>query len=156
MVITPSGRKYQDLTPEDMVLVDIYTLKHEGLKPSSELKLHCEIYKNRPEVNAVIHTHQMYGSIVAAAQRDVEVLDSGYARILGTSLVKAAPYALPNTRKITVDTAKALGSANAALMANHGVVCAGKDLENTFEVAITLEKTCEEFIQFHQSKMRAS
>jgi L-fuculose-phosphate aldolase len=155
MVITPSGRKYQDLMPHDMVLVDIYTLKYEGLKPSSELKLHCEIYKNRPEVQAVIHTHQMYGSIVAAAQRDVKVLDTAYAKILGTTVVKAAPYALPNTRKITVETAKALGKAYAALMANHGVVCAGKNLENAFEVAITLEKACEQFIQYHQSQKRA-
>jgi L-fuculose-phosphate aldolase len=155
MVITPSGRKYQDLSPEDMVLVDIYTLKYEGLKPSSELKLHCEIYKNRPEVQAVIHTHQMYGSIVAAAQRDVEVLDAEHAKILGTTVVKAAPYALPNTKKITVETAKALGKANAALMANHGVVCSGINLENAFEVAITLEKACKRFIQFHQSKMLA-
>lgn len=70
MVITPSGRPYDELTPNEMVLVDIYTLKYEGtIKPSSELKLHCEVYKTRPHIQAVIHTHQMYASIVAAAQK---------------------------------------------------------------------------------------
>lgn len=100
MVITPSGRKYDELTPDEMVLVDIYTLKYEGkLKPSSELKLHCEVYKTRPHINAVIHTHQMYASIVAAAQQDVVVLDEAHQKILGGKIIKAAPYALPNTKK---------------------------------------------------------
>jgi L-ribulose-5-phosphate 4-epimerase len=77
MVITPSGRPYAELNPEDMVVVNFYTLAYVGnIKPSSELKLHCEVYKSRPHISAVIHTHQMYASIVAAAQRDVVVLES--------------------------------------------------------------------------------
>lgn len=148
MVITPSGRKYDELTPEEMVLVDIYTLKYEGkLKPSSELKLHCEVYKTRPHINAVIHTHQMYASIVAAAQKDVEVIDETHQKVLGAKVIKAAPYALPNTKKITVETAKAIEQSKAALMSNHGVVCIGENLEDTFEVARTLEKACELFIE---------
>ena len=148
MVITPSGRKYDELTPNEMVLVDIYTLKYEGnLKPSSELKLHCQIYKTKPEIGAVIHTHQMFGSIVAAAQIDVQVLDENHQNILGGKVIKAAPYALPNTKKITMATAKAIENSNAALMSNHGVVCIGKDLEHVFDVARTLEKACELFIE---------
>ena len=148
MVITPSGRKYDELTPNEMVLVDIYTLKYEGnLKPSSELKLHCQIYKTKPEIGAVIHTHQMFGSIVAAAQVDVQVLDENHQNILGGRVIKAAPYALPNTKKITMATAKAIENSNAALMSNHGVVCIGKDLEHVFDVARTLEKACELFIE---------
>jgi L-fuculose-phosphate aldolase len=148
MVITPSDRKYEELTPNDMVLVDIYTLKYEGsIKPSSELKLHCQVYKNRPNINSVIHTHQMYASIVAAAQKDVEVLQKEHQLILGATVIKAAPYALPNTKKITVETENAIEQSNAALMANHGVVCIGTDLENAFEVARTLEKACEVFIE---------
>lgn len=81
MVITPTGRSYNELVPDDMVVVDFYTLKFEGnIKPSSELKLHCQIYKTRPHINAVIHTHQMYASIVAAAQKDVVVLDEAHQK----------------------------------------------------------------------------
>jgi L-fuculose-phosphate aldolase len=153
MVITPSGRKYEELTPNDMVLVDIYTLKYEGnIKPSSELKLHCEVYKTRPHINAVIHTHQLFASIVAAARRDVIVLDEEHQKILGAKIIKAAPYALPNTKKITVDTAKAIEQSNAALMSNHGVVCIGKNLEDVFNVARTLENACELFIQSEKQK----
>ena len=147
MIITPSGRMYDELTPNEMVLVDIYTLKYEGnLKPSSELKLHCQVYKTRPHIKSVIHTHQMYASIVAAAQKNVIVLDEEHQKILGAKIIKAAPYALPNTKKITVETANAIEESNAALMSNHGVVCIGTNLENAFEVARTLEKACELFI----------
>lgn len=153
MVITPSGRKYDELTPNDMVVVNFHTLKYEGhIKPSSELKLHCEIYKTRPHMGAVIHTHQMYASIVAAAQKDVQVYDPEHQKILGGTVIQAAPYALPNTKKITVETAKSVGTTNAALMSNHGVVCAGKDLEEAFTVARTLEKACELFIETAKKK----
>lgn len=147
MVITPSGRDYNELTPSEMVLVNIYTLKYEGnLKPSSELKLHCQVYKTRPHIKSVIHTHQMYASIVAAAQKDVEVIDPQHQQILGSKVIKAAPYALPNSKKITVETAASIEQSNAALMSNHGAVCIGTSLEKTFEVARTLEKACELFI----------
>ncbi|MCZ2394417.1 MAG: class II aldolase/adducin family protein [Chitinophagales bacterium] len=146
MIITPSGRKYDELTPEDMVLVDIYTLKHEGIKPSSELKLHCEIYKTRPHIQSVIHTHQLYASVVASTQNDVEVLDPEHQKILGAKTIKAAPYALPNSKSLTVDTAKAVGSSNAALMSNHGVLCIGTNMDETFKVAHTLEAACKNFI----------
>jgi len=72
MLITPSGRTYEDLTPQDIVLVNYHTSKHEGdIKPSSEKELHCEIYRTRKNIHAVIHTHQMNASTVAAAQREV-------------------------------------------------------------------------------------
>ena len=147
MMITPSGRPYDELTPNDMALVDIYTLKYEGkIKPSSELKLHCQVYKNRAHIRAVIHTHQMNASIVAAAQMEVEVIDETHQKILGGTRIKTAPYALPNTKKITVESERAIEQANAALMANHGVVCIGENLENVFEVARTLELACANFI----------
>ena len=153
MVITPSGRPYAELTPDDMVKVNFYTLEFEGnIKPSSELKLHCEVYKNRPHIHAVIHTHQMYASIVAAAQKDVLVLDPAHQAILGASVIKAAPYALPNSKKITFGTEKAIESANAALMANHGCVCIGTSLEDVFTVCKTLEDACLLYINSFKTK----
>ncbi|MCO5248650.1 MAG: class II aldolase/adducin family protein [Chitinophagales bacterium] len=150
MVITPSGRKYQELEPEDMVIVNFYTLDYEGLKPSSELKLHCEIYKTRPHIQAVIHTHQLFASVVAATQKDVQVLDTKHQEILGAKVIKAAPYALPNSKAITLGTVEAVGKSNAALMANHGVLCIGEDMQHTFEVAHTLEAACKLFIESQQ------
>jgi len=147
MLITPSGRFYEDLTPEDMVLVNFKTDKYdEGRKPSSEFKLHNEIYRTRPEINAVIHTHQMNASTCAAARREVPPVLDDMAQIIGPS-VRVADYALPSTKKIVRVTVKALKGRNAALMANHGAVCVGRDIDEAFVVCQVLEKACKAFIE---------
>jgi len=147
MLITPSGRSYEDLTPEDIVLVNYHTSKHEGtIKPSSEKELHCEIYRTRKNIHAVIHTHQMNASTVAAAHREVPPILDDMAQIIGPT-VRVADYALPSTKKITKKTVKALKGRNAALMANHGAVCIGRDLEEAFVVCQVLEKACKAFIE---------
>ena len=125
MLITPSGRIYEDLDPVDMVLVNFRTDKYdEKKKPSSEFKLHTEIYRSRPKINAVIHTHQMNASTCAAARRVVPPVLDDMAQIIGPS-VRVADYALPSTKKIVRVTVKALKGRNATLMANHGAVCIG-------------------------------
>lgn len=147
MLITPSGRKYEDLTVDDIVLVNINTSEYDGsIKPSSEHKLHSEIYRTRPEINAVIHTHQMNASTCAAARREVPPILDDMAQLIGTS-VRVAPYALPSTSKIVKGTIKALKGRMAALMANHGAVCLGRDIDEAFVVCQVLEKACKAFIE---------
>lgn len=147
MIITPSGRPYEELEPEDMVRVNYLTHKYEGLiKPSSEYKLHTEIYKTRKDVNSVIHTHQMNASTVATARREIPPILDDQAQLLGPS-VRVAPYALPNTKKIVRGTVKALKGRNAALMANHGAVCIGRDIEEAFVSCQVLEKAARAFIE---------
>lgn len=147
MLITPSGRPYEELTTEDIVLVNYHTSRYEGnIKPSSEKELHCEIYRTRKNVNAVIHTHQMNASTVAAAQREVPPILDDMAQIIGPT-VRVADYALPSTKKITKKTVHALKGRNAALMANHGAVCVGRDLDEAFVVCQVLEKACKAFIE---------
>jgi len=147
MLITPSGRTYEDLMPEDIVLVHIDSLKYEGsIKPSSEFVLHAEIYKQRKNINAVIHTHQMNASTVAAAHREVPPILDDMAQIIGPT-VRVADYALPGTKKIVRKTIKALRGRNAALMANHGAVCIGRDMDEAFVVCEVLEKACKAFIE---------
>ena len=147
MLITPSGRTYEELTPADIVLVNYHTSKHEGpILPSSEKELHCEIYRTRKKVHAVIHTHQMNASTVATAHREVPPILDDMAQIIGPT-VRVADYALPSTRKITKKTVKALKGRNAALMANHGAVCVGRDLDEAFVVCQVLEKACKAFIE---------
>ena len=147
MVITPSGRNYEDLTVEDMVSINYRTLKYEGtIKPSSEYKLHAEIYKTRSKIHAVIHTHQMNASTVAAARREVPPILDDMAQIIGPT-VRVAEYALPNTKKLVRATVKALRGRYAALMANHGAVCIGRDMNEAFVVCEVLEKACKAFIE---------
>lgn len=147
MVITPSGRPYEELNPDDMVLVNYRHDKYEGKdKPSSEFKLHTAIYRTRKKANAVIHTHQMNASTVAAARREIPPILDDQAQLLGPS-VRVAPYALPNTKKIVRSTVKALKGRNAALMANHGAVCIGRDIDEVFVCCQVLEKAAKAFIE---------
>lgn len=152
-IITPSGRSYDELTENDLVLVQIDDLSYPpGIKPSSEKGLHAEVYKNRPEVNTVIHTHQINASTCAAARKDIIASDQEFKNVLG-EIVRCASYALPGTGKLKKATGKALGESNAALMANHGAVCVGKTMEDAFTVAKTLERKCEDYIYSEFSKL---
>jgi L-fuculose-phosphate aldolase len=147
MVITPSGKPYEALLPGDMVLVNYRTLAWSGEnKPSSELKLHAAVYKERNDINAVIHTHQASASTVATARREVPPILDDMVQLIGPS-VRVADYALPNTKKIVRKTLIALKGRNAALMANHGAICIGRDMEEAFVVCQVLEKACRVFIE---------
>lgn len=147
MVITPSGREYQDLKPEEMVEVNILTHEYKGnIKPSSEFSMHAEIFKKRPKINAVIHTHPPSASTVAAARREVPPVLDDMAQIIGPT-VKVADYARSSTKKMNKVAMKALQGRMACLLANHGAVCLGRDLEEAFVVSQVLEKACRAFIE---------
>ena len=147
MAITPSGRTYDALQPEDIVFVDLPSRTYQGqVKPSSEYMLHVEIYASRPEIHSIIHTHQMNASTVAAARREVPPILDDMAQIIGPT-VRVAPYAPSGTKKIGRVTLKALKGRNAVLMANHGAVCVGRNLDEAFVVCEILEKACKAFIE---------
>ncbi len=147
MLVTPSGKFYEEITPKDMVLVNFKTNEYQSdIKPSSEFKMHSGIYNDRKDVNAIIHTHQMNASTCAAARREVPAVLDDLAQIVGPS-VRVAEYALSSTNKIVKATVKALKGRNAALMANHGAVCVGRDLDEAFVVCQVLEKGCKAFIE---------
>ncbi|NLH49324.1 MAG: class II aldolase/adducin family protein [Myxococcales bacterium] len=146
-VITPSGRAYEELTPEDMVVVNLLTGQYGGdIRPSAERKLHAAIYRERPDVGGVIHTHQTNASVVAAARREIPPILDDQVQLLGPS-VRCADYALPSTMKTVRACLKALKGRNAALMANHGAVCVGTTLDDAFAACLVLEKTCKAFIE---------
>jgi L-fuculose-phosphate aldolase len=145
-VITPSGRRYENLTPADMVPVKMSDLSHEGkIKPSSEKGLHAEMYRQDGTVMAVIHTHQLHASTVAAARKDITGIGPGQASLLGP-VVRVARYALPGTGKLARATARALQGSRAVLMANHGATCVGTSMKEAFAVAQALEEAAEDFI----------
>jgi len=147
MAVTPSGIMYQDIRPEHIVIVDIITGKWESsVNPSGERKLHAEIYKSRPDVGAVVHTHQLNASVCAAARIPVEVKDRKSAEILKTEKILCGKYGLPGTGKLTRGTVSAIKGSMCALMANHGAVCLGKDIDEAFTVSGELEKVCRNHI----------
>jgi Ribulose-5-phosphate 4-epimerase and related epimerases and aldolases len=146
MAITPTGSDYLRMKAEDIVLVDLETGEASGGKPSSEKGLHAAIYKARPEICAVIHTHSLSASTCAAAHREVPPVLDDLAQIVGPSL-RVADYALPGTAKMGKVVLKALKGRMAALMANHGAVALGRTMEEALVCARVLEKGCRVFIE---------
>lgn len=144
-VITPSGRPYEGLTPDEIVLVNTDDLSYDGdIKPSSEKGIHAEAYKLRPEVNFVIHTHQMQASVISALGFDINEVEPESAKIVGNN-VPVASYGLPGTGKLRAGVVEAIkrSDSKAVIMAHHGALCVGKDYGEAFQVASELEKICE-------------
>lgn len=141
-VITPSGKGYLTLTPEDIVIVTINDLSYDGdVKPSSEKGIHAQCYALRPDVNFVIHTHQTYASIVGLSGLDINNITGKSAEIIGTD-VPIASYGLPGTGKLKKGVVAALkrSDSKAVLMIHHGALCVGTDLDDAFAVANELEE----------------
>lgn len=146
MMVTPSGLNYEDLGPEDMVLVDLDTLKWEGVhKPTSERSLHAGIYLSRPEIGAIVHTHSKYCAIYAACQMPM-LLKGEEGEILGERIL-CAKYALSGTKQLAKQAQKALGQNNAVFLAHHGMIACGEDMERAFANALRLEKIAEASIE---------
>ncbi len=125
---------------DDMVKVNIETLEYEGsLKPTSEKGLHAEVYRQRPDVGAVIHTHSKYCCVFAAAEKDLPIEDAEMQKIFGEQ-VKLAEYALPGTKKLMTNTVKALGQNFGCIMSHHGMAACGADIEVAFDNCVKLEE----------------
>jgi L-fuculose-phosphate aldolase len=146
MLITPSGIEYGTMTSQDIVEVSLKDGSYTGGKPSSERKLHIEIYKIRKGIHGIVHNHASHSSTVAAARREVPPILDDLAQIVGPR-VRVADYALPGTKKLVRKTIKALKGSNAVLLANHGAICIGRDIEETILCCQVLEKACKSLIE---------
>jgi L-fuculose-phosphate aldolase len=146
MLITPSGIEYRTMTPQDIVEVSLKDGSYTGGKPSSEKNLHIAIYNTRRGIHGIVHNHAAHSSTVAAARREVPPILDDLAQIVGPS-VRVADYALPGTKKLVRNTVRTLKGRNAALLANHGAVCIGRDIEQAILCCQVLEKACKSLIE---------
>lgn len=157
-VITPSGIAYEDLTPEKIVLVNIADCTYDGdIKPSSEKGIHAACYALRPEVNFVIHTHQVNASIVSALGRDINNISGEDKDVIGDN-VPIASYGLPGTGKLKKGVIVAItrSDSKAAVMAHHGAVCMGTSYDDAKDVATRLENVCEQFVLNKYAELKGS
>ena len=142
IAITPAGSNKGFMTEDDVVVVDMNGTKLRGNgKPSSEGKMHYEIYKLRPDVQAIIHAHPPFAVGFALAHRDLpdDILPEATI-VLGH--VPCLPYVTPSTMELAREVAQGLAHRNAAFMANHGAITAGVDLEEAYNRMELLEQTC--------------
>ncbi len=148
-VITPSGKPYDTLKPEELVVVNIADCSYDGnIKPSSEKGIHADAYKHRANVNFIIHTHQVRASVVGATGKPISNVPEKYREVLG-DYVPVADYGMPSTgklRKALEQVYVDFDKSKAFLMEHHGAVCLGDSIEDAFIIAETLEKLCKEII----------
>ena len=139
IVITPSGRPYSELTPEDIVVVDADGNLLEGRRPSSELPLHLAIYASRTDVRAIVHTHSLFATACAVAGVAIPPCLEELVQVVGGS-VDVARYALPGTTELAQHAVEALGDKTAALLSNHGAIACGPSLKEALLIAELVEK----------------
>ena len=146
-VITPSGRSYDTLTSADIVVVNIEDGSYEGnVKPSGEKGVHAAVYQMRPGINFVIHTHQSYASALSILGEVIPVKEDADRLILSDES-PCAEYGMYATKKLANAIKLQLQEherSKAILMKYHGALCMGKDYEEAFSAAYTLEKVSKE------------
>jgi L-ribulose-5-phosphate 4-epimerase len=141
LAITPSDYDYMKMLPEDVCVLDFALNMLEGsLKPSVESGMHAAIYKVRPDVNAVVHTHQVYASTLTLIQAPIPALFDEQSRFLGRS-VNIIPYAPSGTGMLANTISKHVRDHNNAyMMQNHGALVFGNDMERAVHNVEILEK----------------
>jgi L-ribulose-5-phosphate 4-epimerase len=139
--ITPSNYDYFKMTPDDVCILDFEQSKIEGhLKPSVESAMHGAIYQVRPDVNAIVHTHQAYVSALTLIKMPIPALFDEQARFLGRG-VDIIPYAPSGTGMLKNTVAKHVKNHNNAfMMQNHGALVFGHDMERAVHNVEILEK----------------
>ncbi len=149
-VITPSGRAYEDLTPDEIVTVNIDDCSYEGeIKPSSEKGVHAAAYRHHPTVDFVIHTHQKAATIVSITGMEIRNVYSEFRDVLGDK-VPTADYAMSTTNALRKKVEMCImmnPGCRAIMLMHHGALCMGDTYEQSFEIAEALEKCCEKVIK---------
>ncbi|MHB8124202.1 MAG: class II aldolase/adducin family protein [Desulfitobacteriaceae bacterium] len=141
--ITPSGMDYLTLEEADLVLINRQGKIIEGFrKPSSEFMMHLAIYSKRSDVLSIVHTHSVYATAHAVARVSIPSIVEDLAQIVGGA-VEVAPYYLTGTQELADTVSIVLADKNAVLLANHGVVGVGRDLDEALKACQVVEKAAQ-------------
>ena len=149
--LTPSGKRYEDLIPEDIVFLslkdeyDNLKLFNSSLNPSSEWRFHQDIYRKKIEAKAIVHAHSPHATAVSVHGKSIPAFHYMIA-LAGGDDIKCAEYATFGTTELSKNINKALEKRKACLMSNHGQVAFGNNLKQAFELAEEVENICHQYI----------
>mgnify|MGYP006212929569 FL=1 len=150
-LLTPSGKRYENLVPEDIVFLalkeeyDNLKLFNTSLNPSSEWRFHQDIYLKKKEAKAIVHAHSSHATAVSAHGKPIPAFHYMIA-LVGGDDIKCAEYATFGTTELSKNIIKALENRKACLMSNHGQVAFGVNLKQAFELAEEVENICHQYI----------
>jgi L-fuculose-phosphate aldolase len=149
--ITPSGKKYETLKPEDIVFLSLNEKKdflswfNSGKNPSSEWRFHQDIYKNKWKAKAIVHAHSTHATAVSTHGKSIPPFHYMIA-LAGGEDIRCSEYATFGTHELSMNIIKALKGRKACLMSNHGQVAYGVNLSKAFELAQEIENICHQYI----------
>jgi L-fuculose-phosphate aldolase len=144
-LITPAGVPYRELTPGQIVLLDLAGHPQPGgARPSSEWRMHAAIYAARPDVSAIVHTHSPRATALACAGRGIPPFH--YMIALAGGEIRCMPYATFGTAEIAGNAVRGLEGRRATLLANHGVMAVGAALREAHSVAVEVENLAHEYL----------
>jgi len=146
LLITPSGTYYETMKEDDVLLMDSEgNIKEGSMKPSVDTIALVYIYKNMPEVNAIIHTHQTYATAVGLIQDKLPAVTTTLSNVtLGE--VNVAPYSSPASINMGIETVEHIDGKRAIILKHHGVVTVGGNLKEAMYAAIYMEDTAKGYL----------
>lgn len=142
VAITPSGIDFFEIQPEDIVIIDLDGKTVEGKRiPSSEWEMHLMPYREREDIDAVIHAHTMYATVLACLHQELPA--THYMIAVAGPTVRCADYATYGSHELAVNAAKAMKDRRAVILANHGILAGANDLLNAFNIIEEIEYCSE-------------
>lgn len=149
-LVTASGVAYEAMKPEHVVEVTLEGGYFGGFLPSSEWRMHLDIYRTRPEAGAVVHVHSPYATALSCLGEDIPAFHYMIA-VAGGDTIRCADYATFGTEALSANMLEALAGRKACLLANHGMICFASDLETALALAVEVETLCQQFVIARQA-----
>ena len=147
MLITPSATPYEAMTPDMIAAMPFdgeYGTWEGPLKPSTEWRFHLDIMRARPDVGAIVHTHSTFATVLSIARKQIPAVHYMIAAF-GGSTIQCAEYARYGTKELSEHALKALEGRNGCLLANHGMIALGANLDKAMWLAVELETISRQY-----------
>jgi L-ribulose-5-phosphate 4-epimerase len=145
IVIKPSSLPYETITPEDVPVIDQDGKVIEGKhKASSEWPMHTLVYRNKPHVMSVVHTHSIYATACSIADIEIPIIQTGLA-IHSSQSIKTVPFEIPGSIELGEKVIEFLSESNVVLLKNHGPLAIGADINFAYDAACAVEQTARMF-----------
>ena len=144
ILITPSGLGYDRLQPDDIVLMQTDGSSSSALLPSSEWRMHRDIYARYPQAGAVLHAHSNFATALACLRIEIPAFHYMIA-VAGGSNIRCADYALFGTQQLSDNMLDALQDRRACLLGTHGMICYHDDLNKVLQLAIEVESLAQQY-----------
>ena len=143
-LVTPSGMAVEEMSAASMVQMQFGGSYEQGKIPSSEWRFHRDILASRADINAVVHTHSMFATTLACLHKDIPPFHYMIA-VTGGDTIRCASYALFGSQALSDNALAALIDRKACLLANHGMIALGRDLDDALAVTVEVENLCEQY-----------